>query len=217
MSSPTALVVGETRFPFHDLDEMGPPLEAALGGAAAPTLTTDRETLTDLSGYDLVVDYTTDSTLTDDQREGLLDFVASGGGYLGVHSAADLTSVSDGEGGLDHRDDPFPRLRELVGGHFTGHPEPSTFGVSVVDAHPVTEGVDGFQVFDEPYEVAVDDDVHVLARMDHPDLPDHPIVWVGGYGDGRVCYASLGHTREAFEHESYRRLLRNAVEWVTAN
>ncbi|WP_049947940.1 ThuA domain-containing protein [Candidatus Halobonum tyrrellensis] len=214
MSPPTALVLGETRFPFHDLDDLGPALEAALGDAADATLTTDKDALTDLSGYDLVIDYTTDSTLTDDQREGLLGFVADGGGYLGVHSASDLTSLADGDGGLDHRDDPFPELRDLVGGHFTGHPEQSTFGVDVVDDHPVTEGVDDFEVYDEPYEVDVDDDVRVLARMDHPDLPDHPVVWVKPYGDGRVCYASLGHTEDAFETDSYRRLLRNAVGWV---
>ena len=217
MSAPTALVLGETRFPFHDLDELGPSLEAALGDSVDATLTADKEALADLSRYDLVVDYTTDSTLTDAQREGLLGFVADGGGYLGVHSASDLTSVGDGDGGLDHRDEPFPELRELVGGHFTGHPEQSAFGVEVVDDHPVTEGVDGFDVFDEPYEVEVDDDVRVLARMDHPDLPDHPVVWVKAYGDGRVCYASLGHTEEAFDHESYRRLLRNAVAWVAGN
>lgn len=214
MTPPSALVVGEARFPFHDVEKMGPHVEAALGDAADVTCSAERDALVSLSGYDLVIDYLTDSTLTRPQREGLTDFVARGGGYLGVHCAADLTSVGDGDGGLDHRREPVPELRELVGGHFLDHPRQSTFGVEIVDAHPVTEGVESFEVFDEPYEVEVDDDVCVLARMDHPGLPAYPVVWTRPYGDGRVCYASLGHTEEAFAHDEYRKLLRNAVGWV---
>ncbi len=211
-----ALAIGETAFPFHDFDEMAPAMAAAFGDVVDLTLTTEKDDLRDLSGYDLVVDYLTDSTLTDDQRDGLLSFVRNGSGYLGVHCAADLTSTSDGEGGIAARDDPFPELREMVGGHFLDHPEQSAFGVDVVDGdHPVTAGVSDFEVFDEPYQVEADEDrVRVLARMDHPDLPDYPVVWVDSYGDGRVCYASLGHTEESFEHPEYRTILRNAAGWV---
>lgn len=215
MTNPNAVVVGETTFPFHDFEERGPHVESALGDAVDVTRTTDRDVLSDLSDYDVVVDYLTDSTLTDDQLEGLLGFVRDGGGYLGLHCAADLTNVHDGGGELGHRDDPFPALRELLGGHFLGHPEQATFGVEPVAEHPVVEGVDRFEVFDEPYQVEADDDVTVLARMDHPELDDYPVVWVRGYGGGRVCYASLGHTEAAFEHGSYRRLLQNAVGWLT--
>lgn len=215
MSQLDALVLGESTFPFHSFDEMGPHLEAALGDAVAAELTEDRDDLLKLSEYDLVVDYLTDSTLTDDQRASLLSFVESGGGYLGVHCAADITSTHDGSGGIDHRDEPFPEFHELIGGYFLDHPEQSTFGVGVVDDHPVTEGVSDFEVFDEPYQVDYDADrIRVLARMDHPDLTDYPVVWVREHGDGRVCYASLGHTEESLEHPEYRRLLRNAASWV---
>ena len=211
----TALVVGETTFSFHDFEEMRPHIESALGDAVDATLSTDRADLADLSEYDLVVDYLTDSTLTDDQLEGLLGFVRDGGAYLGLHCAADLTSVHGGDGELDTREEPFPELRELVGGHFLTHPEQSTFGVDVVAEHPVVDGVDDFEVYDEPYQVEADDDVTVLARMDHPDLDEYPVVWVRPHGDGRVCYASLGHTEEAFAHEDYRRLLPNPDGWLT--
>lgn len=217
MSSPAALLVGETQFPFHDIDDVGPHIEAALGDAAAVTRSARKADLADLSAYDLVVDYLTDSTLTEAQLESLTGFVADGGGYLGLHPAAGLRAVGDGDGGLDHREEPIPELRELLGGRFVGHPERTTFGVGVVAAHPVTEGVADFEVFDEPYEVTVDDDVSVLARMDRPDAPDYPVVWTRSHGDGRVCYASLGHDEEAFANGEYRRLLRNAVGWVVGD
>lgn len=213
-----ALLIGETTFPFHSIDEKGPELVKAVGEAARVTTTTDRDALRSLSECDLLIDYLTDSTLTDEQRAGTLEFVRNGGGYLGVHCAADLTSVEspDSDGTIDHLDEPYPELRSLLGGHFLGHPEQSEFGVEIVADHPVTAGVDSFRVYDEPYQVAVDEDVTVLARMAHPELDPYPVVWTKTAGDGRVCYVSLGHTDEALRNDDVRRLLRNAVSWTTA-
>ena len=67
----SALVLGGNAFPFHKLSTSGPLIEAALSNAVDVKLTTDREELTDLDGYAVVVDYTTDSTFTDAQLEGL--------------------------------------------------------------------------------------------------------------------------------------------------
>lgn len=210
-----ALLIGENS--IHDFDEVAPFIEAALGDATTVEISTDVSKLEDLSAYDVVVDYLTDSRLTDAQVDGLCSFVTDGGGYLPIHCAADLTSHLDEDGEFVSRDQPVPGLRELVGGHFLDHPEQSTFGVEIIDGdHPVTDGVSDFEVFDEPYQVAYDEDrVRVLARMNHPDLDErYPVIWVREHGDGRVCYSSLGHTDEALEHESHRRLLANAVRWV---
>ncbi|WP_247002369.1 ThuA domain-containing protein [Halosolutus gelatinilyticus] len=212
-----ALLIGETTFPFHSIDDKGPELVAAIGDAADVTVTTDRDDLSDLSDYDLLIDYLTDSDLTAEQLEGLLAFVRRGGGYLGVHCAADLhsTAPSDPDDLIDTRSEPIAELEALLGGRFVGHPEQTTFGVEIVTEHPVTAGVDDFEVFDEPYRVAVDEEVTVLAEMDHPDLRSYPVAWVRLNGDGRVCYVSLGHTDESLRHDGTRRLLRNAVSWVT--
>ena len=206
------LVLGGNSFPFHAIDERRAQFEAALAGYDV-TVTTDRDALT--GDYDVLVDYLTDSTLTDEQLSALLDHVEAGGGYVGVHCAADLqsTAAADPDDLLDVREEPFPELRELVGGHFLTHPEQAEFGVDIVADHPITDGVDDFSVFDEPYQVTADDDVQVLARMDHPDLEDYPVVWTNESA-GAVAYISIGHTDEALEDESFRRLLTNAVEWA---
>lgn len=216
MARPTTLVIGENSFPFHTLDEMGPKIEAALGADATIELTTDRDSLRDLSAYDVLVDYLTDSTLADAERGGLLSFVRDGGGYLGIHCAADLTSTSDGAGGIDPREKPFPAFQELLGGHFIDHPERSTFGVEIVDdGHPITNNVDDFDVFDEPYQLRYDEsEVRVLARMDHSELDAYPVVWVREYGEGRVCYVSLGHTVESLENSETQQLLQRATRWA---
>lgn len=210
MADIEALVIGEETFPFHDFGKMEPLFEDAVGEVANLETTTDRDELADLSGYDVLVDYLTDSTLTDDQRDGLLSFVEDGGGYVGVHCASDLTTTDDGG-----RDEPFPELRDLIGGHFVTHPEQGSFDVHVVDHHhPVSADVSRFRVWDEPYHVDVDDDVQVLARMDHPKLGDMPVAWAKEYYDGRVFYLSLGHDRPAFTCDGVRRFLANGIEWA---
>lgn len=215
----SVLAVGGNRFPFHRFEDVGPLLGDALDDAGVETtFTTDRDELIDPSTYDAVLDYTTDSTLTDDQRDGLLSFVERGGGYVGLHCAADLTSTASEEPDelIDARDEPFSDLRDLLGGHFVTHPEQATFDVRVVDSHhPITAGMGDLRVWDEPYDVETDADaVRVLARMDHPELGDTPVVWVRGYGNGRVCYCSLGHTDAALTHDGVQDLLRRSVRWT---
>lgn len=210
-----ALVIGETTFGFHSFDEMGPLLSEALAGDVATTTTTDRDDLLELGEYDVLVDTLTDSTLTDAQLDALLSFVRGGGGYVGVHCASDLTSTAGPDGGLEGRDEPFPELRDMLGGHFLTHPEQQDVDVEIVDReHAITEGVENFTVYDEPYQVEVDDDVHLLARMNMDgNLAGMPVAWVKPYGEGRVFYLSLGHTEEALEHPTVGTVLSRGARW----
>jgi type 1 glutamine amidotransferase len=205
------LALGGNRFSFHRFEKMGPVLERFLGEAGvAAEPTTDRDALLDVGEYDALVDYTTDSTLTDAQRDALLSFVDGGGGYVGLHCASDLTTT-EGEG----RDEPFPKLRELVGGHFVGHPEQGALDVRVVDHHhPTTAGLDDLALWDEPYRVEIADDVRVLARMDHPGMGDMPAAWVREHGDGRVFYCSLGHGLPAFTDPGFQTFVARGTRWA---
>jgi len=214
-----ALAIGETTFGFHSFDEFGPLLAGAFATDISVTTTTDREDLRDLGEYDVLVDYLTDSTLTDAQHDGLFSFVRSGGGYVGVHCASDLTTTAGTDGGIEGRDEPFPALRELIGGHFRTHPDQQDVDVEIVDRdHPITEGIEDFTVYDEPYQVEVDDDVHLLAHMDMDGaLAGMPVAWTKPYGEGRVFYFSLGHTEEAFSHPAVRALLSRGARWASGS
>jgi len=215
MATSRVLVVGETTFPFHDIEEKRTQFEDALGDLDV-TVTTDRSAIADLGPGDVLVDYVTDSSV-DDYPDLVGDHIERGGGYVGVHCAADLTSTAaeDPDELIDGLDEPIPALRERLGGHFINHPEQAEYGVDILAEHPITEGISEFRVYDEPYQVDVDDDVTVLARMDHAVLKDYPVVWTAPSDAGRVAYVSLGHTDDALEDESFRRLLQNSVEWAS--
>lgn len=217
MAPRSVLAIGGNRFPFHRFEDRGPEIEAAFDDRIDVTLTTEKEDLVDLSGYDAVLDYLTDSSLTEAQREGLTSFVDDGGGYVGIHCASDLTSTEadDPDDVIDFHDEPFPELRDLIGGHFITHPEQAALDIHVIDHHhPVTAAMDDLTVWDEPYVVEADDDVRVLARMDHPEHADMPVLWVKEYGDGRVFYSSLGHGTPSLTHEGVQRIIREGTRWA---
>lgn len=220
MAPYSILAIGGNRFPFHRFEKRGPEIAAAFDNRIDVTRTTEKDDLMNLSGYDAVLDYLTDSSLTEDQRASLLSFVDNGGGYVGIHCASDLTSTApdDPNDVIDFHDNPFPELQELIGGHFITHPEQAALDVHVVDHHhQITAAMDHLTVWDEPYVVEVGDDVRVLARMDHPDHADTPVVWIKEYGDGRVFYSSLGHGTPSLTHEGVQRLIRDGTRWAAGD
>jgi type 1 glutamine amidotransferase len=205
-----ALLVGRDEYDFHRLSEIGPLVETVLRARAGIEThwTTELDALTaeSIAAFDVVIDYTTNGDLTDPQWVGLRDFVRDGGGFVGLHGAC--ATEWDTER-------PRPERATLVGGSFEGHDEFGPLDVRIVDHdHPITSGLDDFQVLDEPYRCRVTDDVRVLTRVDRPD-GTIPAAWVHTFGAGNACYCAHGHDERAFAHPSVQRLLTRGVRWAT--
>ncbi len=154
-----------------------------------------------LDAYDLIVFYYTVGEISDAQKNGLLNHIASGKGYVGVHSAADSFRGC-------------PEYRAMVGGHFVIHPRYREYQVSIVDSeHPITQGLDEFTVTDEQYITDYDPRVHVLASaLWKGDAM--PVAWTKSWGDGRVFYLALGHDAKACQHEMFPILLQRGALWA---
>jgi type 1 glutamine amidotransferase len=154
-----------------------------------------------LDPYDLIVFYYTVGEISDAQKNGLLNHIASGKGYVGIHSAADSFREC-------------PEYRAMVGGHFTTHPRYRDYQVNVVDSeHPITEGLDEFMVTDEQYILDYDHRVHVLASaLWKGDAM--PVAWTKSWGEGRVFYLALGHDANACQHEMFGTLLQRGALWA---
>ena len=207
------LLLGENRFPYHRLEKFGPYIVQMFDeDEFSIEYTTDRDVLTDgtLEDLDVLLSAMTDNTLSTGEQDGLDEFVRGGGGFAGVHGASCLQNREDEED-----DGPISTLRELLGGHFLGHPAQTRYRVAVTNSfHPITCDLDSFHVWDEPYRVATDEEVTVLARMDHPEFPDMPAVWTKGHGEGRVFYCSLGHDEHSLTNSAVAELYRRGVRWV---
>ncbi len=137
--------------------------------------------------------------LTPEQEDGLFQFVAGGKGLVGIHGTAWWI------GG---------RAVDLIGGHANWHPPGLTFTVNVNDSqHPVTQGLDNFEVEDEIYISAYDPTIHILASADWHNRA-HPMAWVKPYGAGRVFYTTLGHGPNTFTRPGMQQLIQQGVRWA---
>jgi type 1 glutamine amidotransferase len=155
--------------------------------------------------------------MTDEQKAAFIDFVRSGHGFVGVHSATDTFYK-------------WPEYGDLVGGYFDGHPWHQLIMVEVVD--PQSKLVNfldkSFQVSDEIYQIKdfKADTSHVLLKLDPASVDlnkesvhrrDYgwPLAWTRMMGKGRVFYTALGHEEAVWNDPRYQTLLLNAIRWVT--
>jgi len=205
----------------HDVIPLSKAILTQLGrnsGAFEVTATEDTsEFLTEnLKRYAAVMFYTTgELPMSGAQKTALLDFVRSGRGFLGIHSATDTFYT-------------WPDYLDLVGGYFNGHPWHQAVTIEVVDpGDPLVAFLGSLlQIEDEIYQISDFDyrGSHVLLRLDqssvdlsktgvHQRFYGWPLAWTRFYGDGRVFYAALGHEPSVWQDARYQRILTNAILW----
>jgi len=136
----------------------------------------------------------------------LLDAVAGGIGLAGIHA------------GLGDAFRLEVEFQFMVGGQWVAHPgdDGVTYTVRIADrSHPITSGVDDFEVTSEKYYMHFDPVVQVLATTDFDEVT-MPIAWTKSWGRGRVFYSSLGHTPQIVEMPPALRLMRQGMRWAAA-
>jgi len=188
-------------------------------GAFETTVTEDVGAFTaeNLKNYDAVMFNTTgELPMTDAQKQALVDFVKSGHGFIGVHSATDTFYMWE----------PYVKI---IGGYFNGHPWHEKVTIDVADpASPlVTFMGKSFEINDEIYQVSdfQADDTHVLLRLDpektnmkKPGVQHRfygwPVAWTRMYGKGHVYYNGLGHDKEVWESSQYQKMLLAGIQWA---
>jgi type 1 glutamine amidotransferase len=165
-----------------------------------------------LAHYKVVVFLsTTGDVLTDNGRSAFRDFVLDGGGFLGVHSAANTETGWDFFG-------------DLIGARFTRHPDFQPGTVSLEDQrHPATAHLPGqWPWTDEWYEFGSNPrgSVRVLASVDERTYQDgrmgtdHPLIWCHENCGSRSFYTALGHADEAYADADFRAHLAGGLTWA---
>lgn len=215
--SNSVLVFTKTEGWRHDSIEAGVEAIYQLGNenGFAVTWTEDSEqfTLESLSKYDAVIFLNTTLTLFDsDQREALQTYIKNGGGFVGIHSAADTEYD-------------WPWYGELVGAYFNSHPNNPNVREAVVETidfnHPSTEHLpQQWNRNDEWYNFGyMNDQVNVLLKLDtdsyegseHPG--NHPIAWYHEFDGGRSFYTGSGHTIESFSEPLFLDHLLGGIQY----
>ena len=140
---------------------------------------------------------TTLNVLNAEQQTAFERYIQAGGGFVGVHSAADTEYE-------------WPWYGRLVGAWFKDHPNHPNVRAAAVDVvdrrHPATEMLpERWEREDEWYNYrSFYPGINVLAKLDEESYDGgtngsyHPIAWYHDFDGGRAFYTGLGHTDESF-------------------
>lgn len=157
---------------------------------------------------------TTGDVLEGAQRDALRAFVHGGGGWAGVHAAAD--ALYD-----------WPWYGGLVGAWFARHPPIQQATIHVDDASRAsTRGLpDPWVWTDEWYDFRTNPRpaVHVLLTVDERTYQggdmgaDHPIAWDHEYDGGRAWYTALGHVGQAYSDPAFLSHLLGGIAYAAGS
>ena len=156
---------------------------------------------------------TTLNVLNADQQVQFERYIQSGGGYVGIHAAADTEYD-------------WPWYNRLVGAYFLSHPNNSNVRkatIEVLDStHISTIGLPKrWERTDEWYNYKnIQGDLKVLAKLDEETYEggengdNHPIAWYHEFDGGRAFYTGGGHTDESFSEPLFLKHLLGGIQYA---
>jgi len=166
--------------------------------------------------YDVLVFYHMWQSITPAQAKSFEECISQGKPLVALHHS--ICAFDD-----------WPEYYNIIGGKYFHKPTVVNgkeyaacsyqhdlhFTVKISDNdHPVTKGLEDFEVFDESYKgYYVDPGVKPLLTTEEPS--SSPVIgWTKKYGKARVVTIQSGHDVPTFENPNFRILLKQAVEWV---
>ncbi len=174
-----------------------------------------------LKKYDAVIFANTTGMLPLPDPQAFLDWIKTGKGFVGMHSATDTFHE-------------FKPYIDMIGAEFKAHGAQVEVDALNQDKEcPACKNLPAdWKVYDEIYQFKNFDrtKVHGLLTLDkHPNdkTPgDYPISWCKEYGKGRVFYTSLGHREDVWDPnwpdrknpkeiaEAYQKHILEGIKWA---
>jgi len=221
IKSARVLVFSKTKGWRHDSIPAGIAALEKMASEQGFTLvaTEDAELFNDaqLSSFNAIVFLNTTLDVLDDEQQVAMErFIQAGGGFVGIHAAADTEWEGD-----------WFWYRKLVGAVFKNHPnDPSNVQkarVNLVEKkEPVIEGLqESFELADEWYnfrdvspfnKVLLSVDEKTYKGGEHGE--NHPIAWYHDFDGGRAFYTGLGHSIETYSDQNFLRLLLGGLKYA---
>jgi glucose/arabinose dehydrogenase/cytochrome c551/c552/type 1 glutamine amidotransferase len=156
---------------------------------------------------------TTGNVLNSPQQISFERFIQAGGGYAGIHAAADTEYD-------------WPWYGKLAGGYFISHPQIQEATLNVVDrTHIASKHLPEKWIRkDEWYNYKeLNTNVKVLLSLDEKSYQggkngeNHPISWFHEFDGGRAFYTGLGHTNESYADPLYLKHILGGIKYAIGN
>jgi cytochrome c len=212
---PRVLVFTKTAGYHHNSIAVGVPAITKLGNEnnfdVDTTSDASRFTEDSLSKYAAVIFLNTTGDLLNNFQEADFErYIQSGGGFVGIHAAAD----AEYDWGWYGR---------LVGAYFESHPQQQEAVIKVIDStdESTKHLPRNWKRKDEWYNFKnLSKDVHVLLEIEENSYTGgtngnkHPMAWQHEYDGGRVWYTELGHTDESYSEANYLKHLLGGIKYA---
>lgn len=179
-----------------------------------------------MASVDLIVQVVTMSTIADDEFAGLQRAVLRGTGLAGWHggiadafrNTADYLHMIGGQFAHHAANAPAERVGEQSDNYIP-------YTVHITEAgheHPVTQGIEDFDLVTEQYWVLSDEYNDVLATTTQAardfDAWNRPVtapaIWTRQWGEGRVFVSAPGHRLEVVESQPLRTIIERGLLWA---
>ncbi|MBN1220887.1 MAG: ThuA domain-containing protein [Anaerolineae bacterium] len=171
-------------------------------------------------GFDAIIFYDMVQDITEAQQKSFIKLLQRGKGIIFLHHAlasyrewAEYERITGGRFYLDLKPDVKNEEDYLI----STYQHNVNIPVKIVDKnHPITHGLNDFDIHDEIYgNFKVLPVVQPLLSTSHPGSGEI-IGWTHFYGNSPIVTIQPGHDHHAYNNPNYRRLIRQAIEWATA-
>ncbi|MFJ3391251.1 ThuA domain-containing protein [Leifsonia aquatica] len=175
---------------------------------------------------DLIVQINTMSTIEPAELAGLQRAVLNGAGLAGWHggiadsyrNSADYLHMIGGQFAHHAGKDPAERTGEQSDNYIPYTVRITEYGKT----HPITAGIDDFDLVSEQYWVLSDEYNDVLATTTQSVRPwdawnrpvTAPAIWTRQWGEGRVFVSAPGHRLEIVESRPVRTIIERGLLWA---
>jgi len=179
-----------------------------------------------MDAVDLVMQINTMNTIEDAEFAGLQRAVLNGTGLAGWHGGiadsyrnnADYLHMIGGQFAHHAGIDPADRKGEQADNYIP-------YTVHITDlgkTHPITQGIDDFDLVTEQYWVLSDEYNDVLATTTQGVRPwdawnrpvTAPAIWTRQWGKGRVFVSAPGHRLEIVQDPNVRTIIERGLLWA---
>ena len=152
----------------------------------------------------------TGELLSGNQEIALERYMQAGGGFVGIHAAADAEYD-------------WSWYTQMVGASFLSHPDQQVATLVINDkTHPSTDSLPAtWSRKDEWYNFRnINKDIKVLISIDEKSYnggkngDNHPMAWYHAFDGGRVFYTELGHTDESYADPLYLKHILGGIKYA---
>lgn len=153
---------------------------------------------------------TTGDVLNEEQQRAFENYIKTGGGFAGIHAAADT------EYG-------WPWYGKLVGAYFVSHPKIQEAELTVVNPKTITTKhlPKVWKMKDEWYNFKeINPNIHILLNLEESTYTggtngsSHPMAWYHNFEGGRSFYTGLGHVDEAYTDPLFLKHLLGGLQYA---